>query len=111
MASGVQVRIRAQANLRIIESVAKRTRISMDRVHVNIQRYGNMSAATVPVALCEALEEGSVRPGSVLLMPGFGGGLTYCAHVVRWGQRTVPLGTSDVSFRPAIARRCKSSAT
>lgn len=89
-----------QANLRIIESVAKHTRIPMDRVFVNIQRYGNMSAATVPVALCEALEEGRVRPGSVLLMPGFGGGLTYCAHVVRWGERITPKGQSGVELPP-----------
>ncbi len=90
-----------QANLRIIEAVAKRMRVPMDRVYVNIQRYGNMSAATVPVALCEALEEGRVRPGSVLLMPGFGGGLSYCAHVVRWGERTTPRGESDVDLPPS----------
>jgi len=57
---------------------------------VNIQRYGNMSAATVPVALCEALEEQRVRPGALLLMPGFGGGLSYCAHVVRWAAARRP---------------------
>src|SRR5256886_14701088 len=57
-----------QANLRIIEAVAKRTHVPMERVYVNIQRYGNMSAATVPVALCEALEERRVRPGALLLM-------------------------------------------
>jgi 3-oxoacyl-[acyl-carrier-protein] synthase-3 len=89
-----------QANLRIIEAVAKRTHVPMDRVYVNIQRYGNMSAATVPVALCEALEEGRVQPGDVLLMPGFGGGLTYCAHVVRWGDRTTPKGESTVDLPP-----------
>lgn len=89
-----------QANLRIIEAVAKRTHVPMDRVYVNIQRYGNMSAATVPVALCEALEEGRVQPGDVLLMPGFGGGLTYCAHVVRWGDRTTPKGESAVDLPP-----------
>jgi 3-oxoacyl-[acyl-carrier-protein] synthase-3 len=89
-----------QANLRIIEAVAKRAHVSMDRVYVNIQRYGNMSAATVPVALCEALEEGRIKPGSILLMPAFGGGLTYCAHVVRWGERTSPRGESDIQLPP-----------
>jgi 3-oxoacyl-[acyl-carrier-protein] synthase-3 len=89
-----------QANLRIIEAVAKRTRVAPERVYVNIQRYGNMSAATVPVALCEALEDGRVRPGDLLLLPGFGGGLTYCAHVVRWGERTTPLGESDIQLPP-----------
>ena len=90
-----------QANLRIIEAVAKRVHVPMERVFVNVQRYGNMSSATVPVALCEALEEGRVRPGALLLMPGFGGGLTYSAHVVRWGERTVPLGLSAAELPPA----------
>ena len=101
-----------QANLRIIEAVAKRAHVPMERVYVNVQRYGNMSAATVPVALCEALEEQRVRPGALLLMPGFGGGLSYCAHVVRWGSRTTPLKSSAVELppneRPAlqIIREC-----
>jgi 3-oxoacyl-[acyl-carrier-protein] synthase-3 len=99
-ADNVDLAVPHQANLRIIEAVAKRTRVPMSRVYVNIQRYGNMSAATVPVALCEALEEGRVGQGALLLMPGFGGGLTYCAHVVRWGERTSPLGESTVELPP-----------
>ena len=90
-----------QANLRIIEYVAKRAGISMDRVYVSVGRYGNMSAATVPVALCEALEDGRVRPGGLLLMPAFGGGLTFCAHLLRWGERTTPLGESAIELSPA----------
>ena len=66
-----------QANLRIIEAVAKKAGVPMERVFTNVHRYGNMSAATVPVALCEALEEGRVKPGALLLMPSFGGGLTF----------------------------------
>ncbi len=89
-----------QANLRIIEAVAKRAGVGMDRVFVNVQRYGNMSAATVPVALVEALEEGRVKPGSTLLLPAFGAGLTWCAHLVKWGERVVPKGTSDVELPP-----------
>jgi 3-oxoacyl-[acyl-carrier-protein] synthase-3 len=89
-----------QANLRIIEAVAKRVHVPMERVFVNVQRYGNMSSATVPVALCEALEEGRVKPGALLLMPGFGGGLSYCAHAVRWGERVTPLRTTDVDLPP-----------
>ena len=92
-----------QANLRIIEAVAKRARVPLERVFINVQRYGNMSSATVPVALCEALEEGRVQPGALLLLPGFGGGLTYSAHVVRWGERTVPLKQSDAEL-PAADR-------
>jgi 3-oxoacyl-[acyl-carrier-protein] synthase III len=89
-----------QANLRIIEAVAKRAHIPMERVFVNVQRYGNMSSATVPVALCEALEENRVKPGALLLMPGFGGGLTYCAHAVRWGERVTPLRSTSVELPP-----------
>jgi len=99
-AADVDLLVPHQANLRIIEAVAKRARVPMERVYVNIERYGNMSAATVPVALCEAVEEGRVRAGALLLLPGFGGGLTYCAHLVRWGERTTPRGTSEVALPP-----------
>ncbi len=89
-----------QANLRIIEAVVKRAGVSMERCFVNVHRYGNMSAATVPVALVEALEEGRVAPDANLLLTGFGAGLTWSAHVVRWGERTQPLATSDVDLPP-----------
>src|SRR5262249_31775748 len=89
-----------QANLRIIEAVAKRAHLPLERVVVNIERYGSMSSATVPVALCEALEAGRVRPGATLLMPGFGGGLSYGAHLVRWGERTRPLAASRIELPP-----------
>src|SRR5688500_5019473 len=89
-----------QANMRIIEAVAKKTGVPMERVFTNVHRYGNMSAATVPVALCEALEEGRVKPGALLLMPSFGAGLTFTGHVVRWGQRVTPVGTSPVELPP-----------
>jgi 3-oxoacyl-[acyl-carrier-protein] synthase-3 len=99
-AGDVDLVVPHQANLRIIEAVVKRAGISMDRCFVNIQRYGNMSSATVPVALVEALEEGRVTPGCNLLLTGFGAGLSWSAHVVRWGERTTPLGTSDVELPP-----------
>jgi len=89
-----------QANLRIIEAVAKRAGVPMERCFVNVQRYGNMSAATVPVALVEALEEERVTPGANLLMTGFGAGLTWSAHIVRWGSRVTPLATSDAELPP-----------
>jgi 3-oxoacyl-[acyl-carrier-protein] synthase-3 len=99
-ADDVALVIPHQANLRIIEAVAKRAGVPMERVFVNVQRYGNMSAATVPVALVEALEEGRVRPNDLLLMPAFGAGLTWCAHLVRWGERVTPKGTSDAQLPP-----------
>ena len=90
-----------QANLRIIEAVAKRVGAPAEKVFVNVQRYGNMSAATVPVALVEALEEGRVAPNSLVLLPAFGAGLTWCSHLVRWGERVTPKGTTDVDLPPS----------
>jgi len=99
-ADDVDLVVPHQANLRIIEAVAKRAGVSMDRCFVNVHRYGNMSAATVPVALVEALEEGRVTPGADLLLTGFGGGLTWSAQMLRWGERVTPLGESDATLPP-----------
>ncbi len=89
-----------QANLRIIEAVAKRAGASMDKVFLTVQKYGNMSSATAPVALVEAVESGRVAPGALVLMPAFGGGLTLSSHLIRWGQRTTPLGTTAIDLPP-----------
>jgi len=89
-----------QANLRIIEFVGKRIGADPARVFLTVERYGNMSAATVPVALVDAIEEGRVRPGMHLLTPAFGGGLTYCAHLIRWGGRTTPREACAVDLPP-----------
>jgi len=89
-----------QANLRIIDAVAKKAGAGPDKVYINVQRYGNMSSATAPVALVEAVEEGRVPPGSLVLMPAFGGGLTLSAHLIRWGQRLKPLMVSDAELPP-----------
>jgi 3-oxoacyl-[acyl-carrier-protein] synthase-3 len=72
----------------------------MEKVIVTVQKYGNMSAATVPVALVEALESGRVTPGSHILIPAFGGGLTYCSLLVKWGERVTPLGSSSLELPP-----------
>ncbi|HUS17357.1 MAG TPA: beta-ketoacyl-ACP synthase III [Chloroflexia bacterium] len=74
-----------QANIRIIEAVAKRLEFPMDRVFVNIEKMGNTSAASIPMALCEAVDAGRVKAGDNLLFVGFGSGLTSGATVVRWG--------------------------
>ena len=89
-----------QANSRIIESVAKYAGIPMSKVHLTVQKYGNMSAATVPVALVEALEEGRIAAQAKLLMPAFGAGLTVCSHYVEWGDRITPKDVSDVELAP-----------
>ena len=89
-----------QANIRIIETLAKRLNAPMDKVMVNIEKYGNTSAATVPVALCEALEQGRVKPGDHLLAAAFGAGLTWGAFVVKWGDRVTPLGECSDELPP-----------
>ena len=99
-AEEVSLVIPHQANLRIIESVAKYAGIPMEKVIVTVQKYGNMSAATVPVALVEALETGRVTPNGWILMPAFGGGLTYCSLLVKWGSRVTPLGKSEAALPP-----------
>ena len=89
-----------QANLRIIDAVVSRSGVPAEKVMLTVERYGNMSAATVPVALAEALDEGRVKPGALVLMPAFGAGLTVCAHLVRWGERVTPLALSDAQLPP-----------
>lgn len=75
-----------QANVRIIEAVAKRLGLPMERFFVNLDRYGNTSAASVPIALYEAAEQGRIAPGDLVLLTAFGGGLTWGSSVVRWGH-------------------------
>ena len=99
-AADIHLVVPHQANLRIIMALSERIGVPKEKVMLTVQRYGNMSAATVPVALVEALEEGRVVPGALILMPAFGGGLTLSSHLVRWGQRVTPLGTTDVDLIP-----------
>ncbi|MBW3555173.1 MAG: beta-ketoacyl-ACP synthase 3, partial [Gemmatimonadetes bacterium] len=73
-----------QANIRIIESTARYANVPMEKVYVNVDRFGNMSSATIPVALDEALEQGLIGPGSNVLMAAFGAGFTWASAVVRW---------------------------
>ena len=75
-------------------------KVPMERVAVNIQNYGNTSAATIPVALCEMLEQGRINPGDSIMMAAFGAGLTRGAGLLRWGRRVTPLGESDVELPP-----------
>ncbi len=72
-----------QANMRIINATAKYTGIPMEKVYVNVDRYGNMSSAAIPVALDEAQEEGLVGPGSLILLVAFGAGFTWSGMTIR----------------------------
>ncbi len=73
-----------QANMRILEAAAKRLKLPLERFAINLQEYGNTSAASIPMALCEAIEAGRVLPGQHIVLVGFGAGLTWAAAVLRW---------------------------
>jgi 3-oxoacyl-[acyl-carrier-protein] synthase III len=73
-----------QANIRIIEAAARGLKLPMDRFIVNLERYGNTSTASIPIAMVEALEKGQIKPGDKLVMVGFGGGLTWGALAAEW---------------------------
>ena len=97
----VDLLIPHQANVRIIDATARRLGVDSARVFVNIQSYGNTSAATIPVALTEALEQGLIEPGSIVAFTAFGGGLSWGSAIVRWGERVTPIATSDAELPPA----------
>ena len=73
-----------QANQRIIDAVGNRMEIPAERCYVNIDRYGNTSSASIPIALDEAVRGGKIKEGDIVLMAAFGAGLTWGASVVRW---------------------------
>ena len=73
-----------QANIRIIQSAAKILHVDIDKFYTNIDKYGNTSSASVPIALNEMYEEGLIKKGDKLLLVAFGGGLTYAAAMLEW---------------------------
>ncbi|MBU4320017.1 MAG: ketoacyl-ACP synthase III [Thermodesulfovibrionales bacterium] len=83
-ASQISLLIPHQANLRIIQATAERLNIPMEKVFVNIDKYGNTSAASIPIALDEAVRQGRVRDGDYVLLEAFGGGLTWASALIRW---------------------------
>jgi 3-oxoacyl-[acyl-carrier-protein] synthase III len=83
-ADEVDLLIPHQANVRIIEATAKHAGMPMDRVMVNVDRYGNTSSASIPLALDQAITEGRVKSGSVILLVAFGAGFTWGSSVIRW---------------------------
>jgi len=82
--SQISLLIPHQANLRIMQATAKRLGLSMEKVLVNIDRYGNTSAASIPIALDEAVRMGRVRAGDYILLEAFGGGLTWASALIKW---------------------------
>jgi 3-oxoacyl-[acyl-carrier-protein] synthase-3 len=88
----IDLMIPHQANARIIELAARQLGMPMEKVFVNIDKYGNTSAASIPIALTEAIEEGRVKEGDKLVLVGFGAGLTWASAVVQFGLSDRPAG-------------------
>lgn len=83
-AEDINLVIPHQANIRILNAAAKRMGLTTDKIYLNIEKYGNMSAASSAVALVEAVEEGRIKKGDKILLDAFGGGLTWGAVVIEW---------------------------
>ncbi len=84
--SDIDFLIPHQANIRIIDKAAERMGLPREKVIVNLDRFGNTSAASIPLALDEAVQSGRIQPGHLLVFVGFGAGLTWGANVVQWGR-------------------------
>lgn len=102
-AADVALVVPHQANERIITAATKRLGIEPERVMVNIATHGNTSAASVPMALTDAMTGGRVSPGDLVVFTAFGGGVTWGSAVFRWGDRVHPIGTSDAALPPTDA--------
>ncbi len=104
-----------QANLRILQLACRELGLSEEKMFVNLDRYGNTSAASIPIALCEALEAGRCKDGDNIVLVGFGAGLTWAAAVVHLGAPQAPLAVSNWPIRlpaavPAGVNRVKTAA-
>ena len=84
IAKDVDCVIPHQANLRILQAVAERVNIPLDKIFVNVERYGNMSSASTVVALYEAVKQGKIKSGSNVVLVAFGGGLTWASCLIKW---------------------------
>lgn len=94
----VAVAVPHQANQRIIEAAAKRLGLDPDRVVLNIADHGNTSAASIPMALTDALDDGRIAPGDIVVLTAFGGGVTWGTVVVRWGDRVTRVAVSGAEL-------------
>ncbi len=88
--ANVDLVIAHQANARILQAAAERLGLPREKMYANIDRYGNTSAASIPIALCEAAEAGLLRPGQRVVLVGFGAGLTWGAALLEWGGKIRP---------------------
>ena len=113
--SDVDLFIPHQANYRIIETTARNLDLPLEKVFSNVGDYGNTSAASIPIALCEAIQSGRVKQGDNLVLASFGAGLTWAAMTIRWGNAvpphlsrwraiTYPVGDRVTAVRSALRR-------
>lgn len=93
-----------QANSRIIQTAARRLKLPAEKVYTNLERYGNTSSASIPIALCEAVNEGRVQSGDNLVLVGFGAGLTWAAATVQWAA---PWPIAPQPRQQRLARRAR----
>jgi 3-oxoacyl-[acyl-carrier-protein] synthase-3 len=84
--SEVDLLVSHQANYRIIDATARALRLEPEQVFVNIEKYGNTSAASIPIALDEAVREGTISPPSNVVLAAFGAGLTWAGMIVKWQE-------------------------
>jgi 3-oxoacyl-[acyl-carrier-protein] synthase-3 len=82
--SDIDLVIPHQANVRIIRAMAKRLGLPENKIYLNIEKYGNMSSASTATALCEAVKEGRIKKGDIVLLDAFGAGLVWGACVIKW---------------------------
>jgi 3-oxoacyl-[acyl-carrier-protein] synthase-3 len=109
----IQLFVPHQANLRIIQAAMRRLEISDDRVFVNLERYGNTSSASIPIALCEAVACERIKPGDKIVLVGFGAGLTWAAATIEWGvpeplyKPNLLIRTARMAIYPLAAARSR----
>jgi 3-oxoacyl-[acyl-carrier-protein] synthase-3 len=93
----IDVYVPHQANVRIIDHAARKLGVPQERVVVNVDRYGNTSSGSIPLALADAVADGRLRPGQVVLMTGMGAGLTWGSAVIEWtdGMKSAAQGSKE----------------
>jgi 3-oxoacyl-[acyl-carrier-protein] synthase-3 len=100
--SDIDLIIPHQANARIIEAAARGLKLPLDKFFINIDRYGNTSTASIPIAVAEAAEQGLLHPNDLIVLVGFGGGLTWGATLIQWGAVPVEVPRLRDLLREAL---------
>jgi 3-oxoacyl-[acyl-carrier-protein] synthase-3 len=86
----IDVYVPHQANMRIIDHATRKLGVPSEKVVINVDRYGNTSSGSIPLALADAAQDGRLKPGKLVLMTGMGAGLTWGSALIRWTKETTP---------------------